>query len=155
MEPSGLVCIMTALDVRFPFTLELREQHAALRSTIRWLESEVDLKRGNLAGGAFLGLLHTFQEQIVAHFRFEEANGIEGGFGSSDPELHALASGLIRQHRELEQRLALAVQGLDLAQDPYLALDSLLALRAFFREMRKHDAIEDAILQRLRHETVE
>lgn len=146
---------MSALDVRFPFTLELHEQHAALRSTIRWLESEVDLKRGTLAGGAFLGLLHTFQEQLVLHFRFEEANGIEGGFGSSDPELHALAAGLIRQHHELEQHLAQALHGLDSAQDPYLALDELLALRAFFRELRKHDALEDAILQRLRHESVE
>lgn len=143
------------LEVRFPFTLELREQHAALRSTIRWLESEVDLKRGNLAGGAFLGLLHTFRDQIVQHFRFEEANGIEGGFGSSDPEMHALAYGLIRQHRELEQRLDQAVRGFEGVADPYLALDALLALRAFFREMRKHDAIEDAILQRLRHESVE
>lgn len=143
------------LEVRFPFTLELREQHAALRSTIRWLESEVDQKRGNLAGGAFLGLLLAFRDQIVQHFRFEEANGIEGGFGSSDPELHALATGLIRQHRELEQRLDQAVRGFESAPDPYLALDSLLALRAFFREMRKHDALEDAILQRLRHESVE
>lgn len=146
---------MTALDVRFPFTLELREQHAALRSTIRWLESEVDHKRGTLAGGAFLGLLHTFRDEIVQHFRFEEANGIEGGFGSSDPELHALAHGLIRQHRELEKRIEGVVQGFEGAPDPYLAIDALLALRAFFREMRKHDALEDAILQRLRHESVE
>jgi hypothetical protein len=143
------------VEVRFPFTLELREQHAALRSTIRWLESEVDQKRGNLAGGAFLGLLHTFRDQLLEHFRFEEANGIEGGFGSSDPELHALASGLIRQHRELELRLGQAVSLFEVARDPYFALDALLSLKAFFREMRKHDALEDAILQRLRHESVE
>jgi hypothetical protein len=143
------------LEVRFPFTLELREQHAALRSTIRWLESEVDLKRGNLAGGAFLGLLHTFHEQIVQHFRFEEANGIEGGFGSSDSELHALAAGLIGQHRALETRLAHVVALFEACDDPYLALDALLALKTFFRELRKHDALEDAILQRLRHESID
>jgi hypothetical protein len=143
---------MSAPNVRFPFSIELREQHAALRSTLSWLEAQVAQSGVRVFGErSFLDLLCTWRHHLGEHFRFEEVNGFEGGFGSPDPEIQELTGTFVRQHRALEARLdglldrAKAPPG---AEDAGLLLDELLL---FFRQLRRHDALEDAMLQRIVH----
>jgi len=143
---------MSSTSVRFPFSVELKEQHAALRSTLHWMEAQVAERRERVfVERNFLGLLRTFREHLGEHFRFEEVNGFEGGFCSPDAEIQELAGSFVRQHRALEARLdalldrTAAPPG---AEDACLLLDELLL---FFRQLRRHDALEDAMLQRIVH----
>jgi hypothetical protein len=138
--------------VRFPFSIELREQHAALRSTLHWMEVEVAQKGERIfVEASFLGHLRTWRGHLGQHFRFEEENGFEGGFGSPDAEIQELTGTFVRQHRSLEARLDALLDRMAAppgAEDAALLLDELLF---FFRQLRRHDALEDAMLQRIVH----
>jgi hypothetical protein len=142
---------MSATNVRFPFSIELREQHAALRSTLHWMEVEVAEKGEHALGLGFLDQLRTWRGHLAQHFRFEEENGFEGGFGSPDAEVQELTGTLVRQHRALEGRLDALLDRMDApagAEDASQLLEELLL---FFRQLRRHDALEDAMLQRIVH----
>jgi hypothetical protein len=144
--------IVSTSDVRFPFSIELREQHAALRSTLHWMEVEMAEKGAHAFGErSFLELLRTWRGHLGQHFHFEEENGFEGAFGSPDPEIQELTGTLVRQHRALEARLDALLDRMDAppgAEDAGLLRDELLL---FFRQLRRHDALEDAMLQRIVH----
>ena len=132
-------------ELQFPFALELREQHDAVRSTAKWLE--VELERSSAAGeslDAVVETLRVFRTQLVEHFHFEERGGFEGSFGSADPVVRRRAGDLVRQHRALTARLDAA-----LARDdrPRAPADLVGELRLFFRALRQHDELEDALLQ--------
>ena len=143
---------MSSTNVRFPFSIELREQHAALRSTLSLLEAQVAQKGERVFGErSFLGHLRTWREHLGQHFHFEEVNGFEGGFGSDDPEIQEQTGSFVRQHRALEARLDVLLDRTAAppgAEDAALLLDELLL---FFRQLRLHDALEDAMLQRIVH----
>ncbi len=94
--------------------------------------------------GAFL---RVFREQLVQHFRFEELNGFEGGFGSHDPEIQRWTLELIRQHHEFEARLsAILVRLQESASERGVPAAVLADLGAFFLDLRRHDAQENALL---------
>jgi hypothetical protein len=141
---------MSATNVRFPFSIELKEQHAALRSTLHWMEVQVAEKGERVFGDrSFLALLRTWRDHLLQHFRYEEVNGFEGGFGSPDVEIQELTGTFVRQHRALEARLDWLIDRTSAppgAEDPFLMLDELLL---FFRQLRRHDSLEDAMLQRI------
>ena len=143
---------MTSTGVRFPFSVELKEQHDALRATLGWMEAEIRGKGARvLAERGFQSLLSAWRIHLRQHFRFEEEAGFDGAVTSSDGDVRALAGDLVRQHRALEARLdglldrVAAPPG---AEDP---TELLLGLGRFFRQLRQHDALEDALLQRLAH----
>ena len=140
---------MTTTTIRFPFAIELHEQHAALRSTLRWLEAEIARRRERVFGERrFLALLRTFGDHLRKHFRFEEEHGFEGGVGSRTPEIQELVRGFELQHRSLETRLD-ALLALTATPTPGIEPDVLLdeCLR-FFHELRRHDALENAAFER-------
>lgn len=143
---------MFSSGVRFPFAIELREQHAALRSTLGWMEAEISAKGEHIfAERTFLGFLRTWRVHLGQHFRFEELNGFEGGFASSDAEIQELAGSLVRQHRALEARLDALLDRTAAPPGAEDAEEMLVELRRFFRQLRQHDALEDAMLQRIVH----
>lgn len=140
---------MTALELEFPFSRELREQHDALRAAARWLQAELEQERagGRAARGDARDSLRVFREQLVQHFRFEERNGFEGGVGSHDPEIQRWTLELVRQHHALEERLdALLSRPEESGSEPGITAPWLTELRAFFAALRRHDAEENALL---------
>lgn len=140
---------MTTPELKFPFARELKEQHDALWATVRWFRSEVEQGRSSGPGeyvdeGAFL---RVFREQLVQHFRFEELNGFEGGCGSHDPEIQRWTLEFIRQHHAFEERLdALLVRLEEPGSDGEIPAPLLTELGAFFGDLRRHDAEENALL---------
>jgi len=139
---------MATPELKFPFARELKEQHDALRATVRWFRSEVEQGRSNGSGGpvgdAFLRLFH---EQLVKHFRFEELHGFEGGSGSNDPEIQGWTLELFRQHHDLEERLGALIARLEESGSVReIPAPLLTELDAFFAALRQHDAEENALL---------
>jgi hypothetical protein len=120
------------------------------------MEAEVAAKGERIfVEQGFLGRLRAWSVHLREHFRFEEVNGFEGGFASPDPEIHELTSGFVRQHRALEARMddVLARAGAPSgAEDAAELMEELLR---FFRQLRQHDAQEDAMLQRIVHGPVD
>src|SRR5262245_37798545 len=93
-------------EVEFPFARELGEQHAAVRSTVKWLEIEIARSnRSGMPGEVAVTTLHVFRVQMGEHFRFEERGGFDTGFGSDDADVLRRTAELVRQHRSLESRL--------------------------------------------------
>ena len=77
-----------ANEIEFPFARELGEQHAAVRSTVKWLEIEIARSSpAGIPGEVAVTTLHVFRAQMSEHFRFEERGGFEAGFGSADMEI--------------------------------------------------------------------
>ncbi len=140
---------MSDAELKFPFARELEEQHDALRAAVRWFQSELEAGR---AGGRDVRreareFLLVFREQLVQHFRFEELNGFEGGFGSDDPELQRWTRELVRAHHEFEQRLVALLSRLEQAgAGPELPEPWLGELRVLLGDLRRHDAEENALL---------
>ena len=96
-------------------------------------------------------MLRTWRGHLGQHFRYEEENGFEGGFASSDLEIHEMCRTFVLQHRALEARMDALLDRLDApagAEDAHLLLDELML---FFRQLHRHDALEDAMLQRIVH----
>ena len=145
-------------ELKFPFARELEEQHDALRAAMRWFDSELeaDIAAGRderRKAGEFLLVL---REQLVQHFRFEELNGFEGGFGSDDPELRRWTQELVRQHHAFERRLDALLSPLEQSgPGPGLPEDWLVGLRALLADLRRHDAEENALMLWIGHGPVD
>lgn len=127
----------------FPFERELREQHDALRASVRWLAAEVD--RG--AELDLVALLDMFAGELVGHFRFEERHGLAEALGCPALEVRRWGAELVRQHGEMEQRL----DELQRCVDALRAAGSARAfprseLAALLTAIRRHDAEENALL---------
>ena len=138
---------MAAADLKFPFARELQEQHDALRTAVRWFRAEAERSHSSESGRVDAGeFLRVFREQLVQHFRFEELNGFEGGVGSHDPEIQRWTQELIRQHRAFEERLDALLLRLEGPNARKLSAALLTELGAFFGDLRRHDAEENALL---------
>jgi hypothetical protein len=139
---------MVGDELRFPFAGELREQHDALRTTMRWFQAELDRGEGERLGCARASeFLRVFREQLVEHFRFEELSGFEGGVSSPDSEIQHWTAELMRQHQALEGRLRALLEHLGgVHADEALPAPLLAELRAFFSSLRRHDAEENALI---------
>jgi hypothetical protein len=139
---------MEAPELAFPFAGELHEQHAALRTAIRWLQAELaspDADRRTRARA--LEFLSVFREQLVQHFRFEELSGFDGGAFSSDSEIQGWTQELMRQHHALEAQLGTLIGRLEADAGAEQVHTELLAeLGDFFRALRRHDAEENALI---------
>src|SRR5688572_29137950 len=141
---------MTTPAVRFPFSVELGEQHDALRATLGWMESEIGAKGARVLGElGFLSRLCTWRAHLGQHFRFEEAAGFDGAVVSPDAEVRTQATNLLRQHRALEARFDALLDRTAAPPGAEDAAELLVELRRFFRQLRQHDAFEDALLQRV------
>jgi len=141
---------VSTASIRFPFSIELSEQHVALRNTLRWVEAEMARKRERVFDERrFLGLFRTWADHLRLHFRFEEEHGFEGGLGSLDQEIRELTGCFVRQHRSLQTRLD-ALLALTTARPPGIEPAVLLEeLLRFFHELRRHDVLENAVLDRI------
>lgn len=135
-----------ATELKFPFARELREQHDALRAAVRWFRALAERSGSSESGRADAReFLRVFRDQLVQHFRFEELNGFEGGVGSHDAEIQRWIQELMRQHRAFEGRLdGLLLRLKESGNDQWIPL--LTELGAFFGDLRRHDAEEDALL---------
>jgi hypothetical protein len=139
---------MPEREPSFPFAGELREQHDALRATLRWFQAELEgTPAGRLGCAPASEFLRVFREQLVEHFRFEELSGFEGGASSPDSEIQNWTAELMRQHRALDERL----QGLrrrlaEQDQQGAVPVPLRAELRAFFSALRRHDAEENALI---------
>lgn len=143
---------MTIHDLNLPFGRELQEQHEALRASMQRIQSELGSGPSHERGGR--GDLHeclpVFREQLIQHFRFEERNGFDGGFGLDDPEVERRMHELVLQHHEFEKRLGVFLQHLETAGAGARIPEALLAdLGAFFGDLRRHDAEESALFLRI------
>jgi hypothetical protein len=139
-------------ELGFPFARELREQHDALRTAVRWFQAELGAQRAREPGRAAHArdFVREFREQLVQHFRFEELNGFEGAFGSDDPEVQGWARELIRQHHAFERELSGLLEQLELCPAGAAVPGRLLGeLAAFFGARRRHDAEENAFMLRI------
>lgn len=140
---------MDDAELKFPFARELEEQHDALRAAVRWYQSELEtgIAEGRDGPREAREFLLVFREQLVQHFRFEELNGFEGGFGSDDPELRRWTQELVRQHHAFELRLVALLSRLDqVATSRELPEDWSAELRALLSDLRRHDAEENALM---------
>lgn len=143
---------MATADLKFPFARELREQHDALRTALRWFcaEAEQGRPRGGAAGNAAFEILRVIRDQLIQHFRFEELNGFEGGLGSHEPEIQRRVQELVSQHRAFEARLDGCLDRLGRSgTEPAIPAPLLTDLAAFLVDLRRHDAEENALLLRI------
>ena len=139
---------MDSPEFRFPFASELREQHDALRTAIRWFQAELARGPGErLECARAFQFLRMFREQLVEHFRFEELSGFEGGVSSPDSQIQALTQDLMRQHQGLEKDLLALLERLEsMRAQEELPAPLLAWVRSFFSALRRHDAEENALI---------
>jgi hypothetical protein len=136
---------------QFPAGREIAEEHDAIRSVMRWIETELRRHMESAEGerdlSAMLGPLRSFLSSLAEHFRFEEESGVLPAaiLVRENPEEN------LRSWREQHQRILMRLNGsirvLETATSDRPPPASFAGeLRDVFADLRAHDAVENDLL---------
>ena len=125
--------------------------HHELRRLLRIAEHQVEAAAVSAPtasnSAAALRALESLEEGLVQHFRYEEQGGFFDAMLQEAPNLSERLLELQGQHAELIEQVRLIVDGansVDASNPTWLPVFE--ALRAFVREIRRHENAEDALV---------